>query len=112
MGLDVGKARWSYSGFGEFRHRLCEQLGIKLSAMRGFGGETPWALYADEPLVPLLDHSDCDGELTPEQCATVAPRLRELVDAWEEDDYDRIHAIRLTESMEECAANNEPLEFH
>ena len=67
-------ARWSYSGFHRFRARLAGAIGVKLESMRGFGrGEfaRPWS-EIDDGLVPLLRHSDCEGEMTPEECATVA----------------------------------------
>lgn len=111
MGLKVGSAQWSYSGFHCFRKRLAIQIDINLRAMEGFGGNTPWSAVND-PIVPLLDHSDCEGELNPEECHTVGPRLRELVAEWPEDDDDRLMALRLADDMADCAALDTPLEFH
>lgn len=112
MGLDFshGDAHWAYSGFNRFRTRLAEAIGIKLMDMQGFGGTIPWETVTDA-IVPLLNHSDCDGELSPEECATVAPRLRELVAEWSDMDSDKREALPLAEAMEQCAGLGEPLEF-
>lgn len=123
MGLDFnhGNAHWSYSGFHRFRKRLASALGINLTEMEGFGemdyekgtrvcGTVPWDTVNDA-IVPLLHHSDCDGDLSPEACAQVAPRLRELVAPWPDDDYDKRNALMLAEAMEQCAAGGVSLEF-
>lgn len=113
MGIDFSHsdAHWSYGGFGRFRAAIAKHEGIDLGAMQGFGGELPWEPVATA-LKPLLDHSDCDGELSPEDCATVAPRLREVIDAvWPDDNYDRRTGIELAEGMEDAAKTGEPLEF-
>jgi hypothetical protein len=72
----------------------------------------PWGKIRD-PIVPLLYHSDCDGQLSPTECGSIAPRLRELVEDWEdgETSYDKYNALLLADGMEEAAKRNEPLEF-
>lgn len=65
----------------------------------------------NDPIKPLLNHSDCNGILTPEECLTVAPRLRELISQWAEDDQDKIRALLLAEGMERAAEANENLEL-
>ena len=117
-------AAWSYSGFHEFRKRLAAAIKIDLEQMHGFAptpGEEPrpfanqpWS-EIDDPIKLLLDHSDCDGELTPAACRWVAPRLRELARPWPADDsdagYDRRMALALAEGMERAAWRDESLEF-
>lgn len=125
MGIDFShtEAGWSYSGFGLFREALAEYEGIRLRDMAGFCApwrgddpEThpnlPWD-KVDTPLKPLLNHSDCDGDLSPEECAQIAPRLREVVNAlWpDENDYNRKSGLALAEGMERAAAAGERLEF-
>ncbi|MCL1700756.1 hypothetical protein [Lysinibacillus sp. Bpr_S20] len=80
MGLDFshGEAHWSYGGFNNFRRRLASKIGMNLDGMVGFGGNIPFHIYQDN-IIPLLNHSDCEDELTIEECKQVAPRLRELV---------------------------------
>ena len=112
MGLDFNhcEARWAYSGFAHFRRKLAKEIGMDLDKMEGFGGDIPFSNYEDD-ILPLLDHSDCDGELTVEECKRVAPRLRQLVSTWENDDYDKIKALDLVSGMEYAVECNEPLEF-
>lgn len=113
MGLDFshGDAHWSYSGFMRFRERLAKAEGFDLQTMAGFtaGGE-PWSGVTTD-LAPLLNHSDCDGELSPQECKQVAPRLKEIIGGWDLDDYDRRSGIELVAAMEYCAGNGESLEF-
>lgn len=112
MGLDFrgSRAHWSYSGFHRFRERIADQLGFDLNSMEGFGGGKKWSSIKD-PIVPLLSHSDCDGEMTPQECKAVYPRLREIISEWPADDYDRIHAELLADGMENCAIEETPLIF-
>jgi hypothetical protein len=132
MGLDFAhEARaghncpqWSHGGFGRFRERLAETEGFDLRDMYGF---TDFARRLTDPdhvgrdwdeiattLKPLLDHSDCDGELTPAECAQVAPRLREIAGQWPDDmehRYDRRSGMALAGCMDECVALDVNLEF-
>jgi hypothetical protein len=79
--------------------------------MEGFGGTIRWEHYKNDNIIPLLYHSDCDGELTVEECDQIIPRLKELVNILPEEDYDKIKGLKLIESMEEAVENNEPLKF-
>lgn len=109
MGIDFSHcdASWAYSGFNRARIKLAKEIGLDLNSMVGFGGEQKWP---DHDLIPLLNHSDCDGELTPEECKRVAPALREAVSKWD-DDYDRAKFLELAEGMELAASLNEALQF-
>lgn len=114
MGLDFshGDVSFAYSGFNRFRTRLAKDIGIDLNSMVGFRGDIPWEQAPRDPLLPLLNHSDCDGELTPEECKSIAPRLREIVNRWTDDPIDRTRGLQLADAMDEAAAAGEPLEFH
>lgn len=83
MGLDTSHGCWhgSYGSFDHFRTALAAAIGIDLHDMQGFvedGLCTPWMDPADEPLVYLLDHSDCEGEIAVKALAPLAKRLREV----------------------------------
>ncbi|KZE47058.1 hypothetical protein AV540_20985 [Brevibacillus parabrevis] len=112
MGLDFShcEARWAYSGCHRFRQRLATQVGFDLNAMDGFDGTRSWDEIND-PIVPLLNHSDCDGVLTPEECSLVYPRLEQLIPFWNDDDRDKRNALWLIEGMKLCVEQNEGLEF-
>ncbi len=117
MGLSFShcRASWSYRGFNEFRERLARAIGMDLRAMEGFDGDKPWPSAAKEPLIYLLNHSDCDGHLTPHQCKLVAPRLKAIIEAWPDGDYKLQHDKRmgreLVKGMKSAAARKQNLEF-
>jgi hypothetical protein len=124
MGLDFSyegegewtpnKPRWAYSGFMRFRCRLLAHYGIILDpkdALYNYSRIIEEGLNPETPLYPLLYHSDCDGELTPDECAKVAPALRRAVENWADDDYDKQRALGLCEFMENCVKLNTPLIF-
>lgn len=117
MGLNFNHcdASWSYGGFHHFRVRLASAIGVTLDEMVGFNWPSnepgkDWSSI-DDPLVPLLDHSDCDGVLTPDQCKQVAPRLQEIISDWDDGDYDKQMALELIKGMQQSFATKTPLEF-
>jgi hypothetical protein len=116
MGINFShsEAQWAYSGFHHFRERLASEIGIDLNEMIGFGGSPENLSWdtVDSDIKLLLDHSDCDGSLSPEKCKKIAPILRVLVNDWPEDSHNRINAILLAEGMEECYKSGETLRFH
>ena len=141
LDFNNSKAHWSYSGFNRFREKLASEIGVFLPFMEGFWnpGENSMSIIdvtkrlvgektikenffwlpqkpfkwdnIDDPIVDLLYHSDCDGELTYEECEKIAPRLRELVKNWDDDDYDKKQALLLVEGMENCVKEKVSLEF-
>lgn len=142
IGFSHGGASWSYSGFNEFRALLAKDVGIELYDMDGYftkeeiskgtaflreygkydwPSKKPWSEIEDEALLPLLNHSDCEGVLTPEECAQVAPRIREIISKWPNqidcdeftmDNYDKIQGRLLADGMEVCAETNCDFKFH
>ena len=111
MGLDFshGEVCWGYGSFTGFRASLCH--------FAGHGNL--WDYYStkksfddmDDDLKFLLNHSDCDGELTVRECEKLIVRLGELVDKFDDEDYDKIKCGLFIEAMEEAVSKNEPLEF-
>jgi hypothetical protein len=103
------RAHWSYSGFHHFRERLASAIGLKLDEMEGFGGRKAWD--NGHPLTPLLNHSDCEGELSAAKCGLVAFGLNEIIHKWPEDDYDRQNAQKLFNHMVKCLETRRALQF-
>ena len=115
MGIDFshGNAHWSYSGFHHARTRLAAVIGIDLNRMQGFqrsliAGDTnqrpiSWSTVTDV-IAPFLYHSDCDGELSPEECRMLAPRLRQLIENWPDEDYEKKNFFERAREGEEAAA--------
>jgi hypothetical protein len=83
-----------------------------------------WDNFKDDPLVLLLRHSDCDGDIQPDKCHAIAERLRQIAAENEEyvktpsatarADYDGMipATIRFANGLDLAANNNEPVEFH
>lgn len=162
MGLNItvdGKdcGCWSYSGFNEFRERLASEIGIVLSEMAGFNGvdkkiisEEGFEAYLEavrldsllpkksweeinDPIVPLLNHSDCEGILKPDICEALANRLEEITENWDHvvllespeewqklgypssmtmTDYHKKQSDKLVAGLRLAAKTNKPVEFH
>ena len=79
--------------------------------MVGFGGQLLWDGNDKDDIIPLLNHSDCDDELTISECKQIAPRLRELVEKWDDEDYDKQRALMLADGMDEAVECNETFKF-
>ena len=91
MGLDVSHDCWrgAYSGFHRWRTRIAQ--------VAGYGDEWPdallidddeessevcqgrWKKLPDDPIMILLCHSDCDGQISPEHAGPLADRLEQLL---------------------------------
>ena len=101
---DGGHVSWPYSGFNRFRERLCADAGMgDLGDYEGFGGAKPWPL--DRPLVRLLHHSDCDGELDSWECEGLGDAIRAVIRLWPDDDHDRVRGERLAAMIDRAADN-------
>ena len=110
--FNYGSARWWPDGFNRFRERLAVILGVQwetlLTNVREAGYPPP---PYKEPLMYLLFHSDCEGDITWRQCERIAARLREVVASWPEGDYDRDQALKLAEGMGEAFRRHRSIEF-
>ncbi len=75
MGLDVSHDCWcgSYTAFNRWRAAMAE-----LAELPSRRGMKRWEPYKGDPLVVLLDHSDCGGEIAHKDCKPLADRLLEL----------------------------------
>ena len=101
---DIGHVSWAYSGFNRFRERLCADAGFgSLSNYEGFGGHRTWPKGPKNPLVHLLHHSDCDGELDAWQCEGLGDAIRDVVCRWPVDDSDRQRGERLAAMADRAA---------
>ena len=82
MGLDFShsQAHFSYGGFHQYRIEIGKLVGVN------YDNPTPqeWEKLtkSDDPIKYLLDHSDCDGYITPARCEKLAVRLKEIVAIW------------------------------
>lgn len=115
MGLDTSHGCWNggYGRFNSFRRNIAESIGFNLREMEGFGGSISFETM-DHPVKPLLDHSDCDGELTPIECSSVANGINLILlseKALEFHDEFTNQLIRFRDGCLKAAINNECVEF-
>ena len=104
-------AYWAYSGFHRFRKKLAAEIGIlNLESMEGYGGSGSWDSVPSD-IIPLLNHSDCEGDISPQDCKRVAPMLRKHIQSWDDGDYDKKMGLALVETMERCAEEDRKLIF-
>lgn len=88
MGLDISCdcdnisfRAGSYSGFSNFRRCLAVAVGINLGEMQGFTADHEAKQWTgEEPFYELLYHSDCDGELSVEECTKLKEDFDKLSD--------------------------------
>jgi hypothetical protein len=94
MGLDTSHDCWHgpYGSFNRFRTTLAKQIGIDLNDYNGYGGEGNKDLNSiDHDIMPLLNHSDCDGRLTIAESRRIIKGLNNILENYKEDipcDYD------------------------
>jgi len=116
MGLDTTHDAWHgpYSSFNSFRTNMAKMIGMNLKKMEGFGGNIPFSQFNDD-LCILLDHSDCEGYISPDNCKKLAIRLDELIDKMEPTEVffsDYQLAKQFSAGCKLAASKNETLEFH
>lgn len=83
MGLDTTHDAWHgpYSSFNEWRREIAKAAGMPpLNDMVGFGGSIEWDTLEPNDIHILLNHSDCDGEISWQDCKLVADALTNLLD--------------------------------
>jgi len=112
MGIDFshGEAHWSYSGFNNFRNKLVEALGYTTSLNVMYEDGT-YTRMQKEPIYPLINHSDCDGDLTVEEMQQILPQLKDIINRWPDGEYDKTRGLYFIEGIEEAISENESLEF-
>jgi len=115
---------FTYHSFHEFRNRIARYCGFP-NAYPDTDGDIyknfRWKeMESTHPMFPLMDHSDCDGEMDPDDCGKVGAHLKVLADEWKaepenEDDKDREYDIEMAEKLSEvmlqCYKNDETLLF-
>ena len=82
MGLDTthGCFHGPYSAFSDWRGNVCAVAGYgPLDEYVGFGGSMEWPDPKEDPLILLLRHSDCDGEISAKDCGPIAARLMSIL---------------------------------
>ncbi len=82
MGLDTSHNAWHgpYSSFNTFRRSLMFAYnGTNLNDYNGYGGSLALENIEHKGLYEFFNHSDCDGDISPENCKLVADGLSEIL---------------------------------
>lgn len=130
MGLDTTHEAWHgpYSRFNRWRNELARVAGYTIVPAGGgldhpdiawdeitlanIQGDWTKGVEPADALVYLIAHSDCDGEIRPEQAAKLAPRLEELLLLLPEGDEDwRPHTRRFIDGLLSAVAEGVAVEF-
>lgn len=119
MGLDISHGAWNgaYSSFMRWRIEIAKAAELPdLEIMEGFtnGDGKPWD--SSHPLTPLLNHSDCDGEIEVKDLPGIISGLELLLPQFDKELGGHIGnmAYKTQTFIEGCKRAlelNEPLEF-
>ena len=69
-----------------------------------------WECLKPSPLLALLNHSDCDGDIPPDQCGPIAEELSRLVPMIHEE-YWKAATVKFIAGLCKAAEAGEPLLF-
>lgn len=142
MGLDTSHDCWhgAYSAFNRWRDKLAEVAGYtgqsnpvtnsaidldwgNVEATIGFDLMGKWSSIpvrpdgTPDPLIILIAHSDCEGELQVEYLTPLADRLEQLLPLLGQEDGKGHVGLykgateRFIRGLREAALANEPVEF-
>ncbi len=123
MGLDTTHGAWHgpYSSFNNFRKDIAAQIGINLDYCHGFGFRMPHKTTIDlskinHPITTLLRHSDCDGELSVDECRKTVTGIDQILDSLnkeliENHELFMIDFLQFKRGCLKAIEKNEPLEF-
>jgi len=119
MGLDTSHNCWHgpYSSFMTFRKQVAAQIGLNLSDYIGYGeGGTLDEEKIDHPLMPLLAHSDCDGELSVDESKSIVIGLNGVLENFDEtiphSHNLKKQIIQFRDGCLEASEKNEIVDFH
>lgn len=112
MGLDFshGEAHWSYFGFDLFRRKIAS-IVMETEIDNLYDDRLIFKYLSAEPIYPFINHSDCDGVLTPTELEKVIPQLEDAVNKFEDEDSDKYRGLELIKGMKEALKNNNNLRF-
>jgi len=119
MGLDTSHNCWHgpYSVFARFRKSLACQIGIDLNDYYGYGkGGVKDLRKIKHELMPLFNHSDCDGKLTIKQSKSIVVGLNKVLENFiENNEYDDDFKELIIDFRDGCLdaiSKNETVKFH
>ena len=119
MGLDTTHNCFHgpYSTFNRFRYSLGYQIGIDLDEYKGYNKDGAKDLSKIEhELMPLFNHSDCDGRLTIKESKSIVKGLNIVLENFvEKDKYDFNFKELITQFRDGCLdaiSKKQMVKFH
>jgi len=118
MGLDITHDCWHgpYSKFMRFRRSLCLQINIDIDMFSDYGGNGKSSESLDHDIMPLINHSDCDGRLTVKESRRIIKGLQSILDNFNKDlpmDYDfKDMIIQFKKGLELSVKSRQIVRFH
>ncbi|MGJ1359486.1 hypothetical protein ACR788_21720 [Sphingobacterium siyangense] len=113
MGLDTTHNAFhgAYSAFMRFRKGLVDH-SLKQDVMDfiGFGGTVTEETIEDLGLQRLINQSDCDGEISPQDCKLIADYLDRVIPNLAEGEL-KSRSIQFRDGCLLAYSNNEFIEF-
>lgn len=119
MGLVTSHNCWkgSSSYFNRFRRALANQIGIDLNDYIGYSENGTKDLESiPHDIMPLLYHSDCDGELSVDECTQIAKGLLDILANFKKTNQPYINfkqdIIQFRNGCLDAASKNETVIFN
>ncbi|WP_231489869.1 hypothetical protein [Pedobacter sp. Leaf170] len=117
MGLDTSHNAFhgAYSSFMRFRMQLLELVnGSDISEFEGYGLDAtkPVSTLNDGGLEILFNHSDCDGEISPEDCKKLAESLDAYIPKMDTESELYSRSVQFRDGCLLAHSLNETLDFH
>ena len=118
MGLDTTHNCWhgGYGSFNMFRHLLAEQIDINLDEYNGYGADNGKDLTTiKHDIMPLLNHSDCDGRLTLKESKRIIKGLDNILENFKIDpkfdDYFKSKIIQFRDGCSDAVNKKQMIKF-
>ena len=125
MGLNTSYDCWNgpYSSFNNFRKHLAKQIGLDLDEYVEYSmplrhdtcNRTKTLKDVKHNLIPLLNHSDCEGKLTIAQCKKIVNGLNDVLCYFNDEEVYptfRDDVIQFRDGCIQAIIDNKPVEFH
>lgn len=142
MGLDTTHDCWhgAYSAFSRWRNYVAKTAGYVIAKVTwddvGYPADTvmlewhryeaknyygQWDTLPDDPLIILIVHSDCEGEIKPQHATILADRLEEILQDMEDEPANghiayhggyRACTEQFIAGLRSAAVANEPVRFY
>lgn len=119
MGLDTTHNCFhgAYSSFNRFRYSLAAQIGVDLDEYNGYSKSGTKNLEdIDHGIMPLLNHSDCEGRLKVSESRKIVEGLNAILGNFNNEiksDYDfKDRIIQFRDGCIEAISKREMIKFH